>query len=505
MKLEFIETDGKTGDKLTFGETSIADGEYLRRIGRHITGGPGGIGGVTGLANPTGLVGLSPVNGILTTAMRSDGAPALSQAIAPTWTNDHIWSTDKKNLYRDANTFVSSKNSGYLDFDASTGFRFNTGKLGIGVSPTYQLDVLNNQNLATIVRVKNTDNTNNTDGTAQYRAETYDGNTILLGVCPDSFVTTMYRDKGILFSYSNSGLIIEEQGNFPIDFYTNSTSRMRIDGIGNLGISRAPEAIDASYHTVCFGICDSLMSKRAATEELFLLSNCYYDGSWRNVLDRCVHQYVMYNGTHYWKSDASPGAAGTAFTPTVRMQLDISGNLGIGITPWASWHTGYNILQIGALSSLIGAVDDASFSTYLSCNLQLQAGGWYTTSPHSGRGSLLMVADGEFTFYNTVAQTAGTATRIDTLKIDASANLLLKNAGVGTNGIGVLCLANNTAPSAHVDNCVQIYSVDVDNDGTPAASLGIFTEMPVENAVLDCVGSIKIKHNGVTVNLMIGE
>lgn len=43
-------------------------------------------------ANPTGVVGLVAVNGVATTWMRSDAAPPLSQAIAPTWTNNHIWS-----------------------------------------------------------------------------------------------------------------------------------------------------------------------------------------------------------------------------------------------------------------------------------------------------------------------------------------------------------------------------------------------------------------------------
>lgn len=49
-------------------------------------------GGVTGLANPTGTIGLTAVNGAATTALRSDGAPALSQAIAPTWTGLHTFS-----------------------------------------------------------------------------------------------------------------------------------------------------------------------------------------------------------------------------------------------------------------------------------------------------------------------------------------------------------------------------------------------------------------------------
>lgn len=43
-------------------------------------------------ANPSASVGLAAVNGSATTWMRSDGAPALSQAIAPTWTATHIWS-----------------------------------------------------------------------------------------------------------------------------------------------------------------------------------------------------------------------------------------------------------------------------------------------------------------------------------------------------------------------------------------------------------------------------
>lgn len=54
-----------------------------------ITGAPGGGGSP---ANPTATIGLTAINGSSsTTFMRSDAAPALSQAIAPTWTAGHIW------------------------------------------------------------------------------------------------------------------------------------------------------------------------------------------------------------------------------------------------------------------------------------------------------------------------------------------------------------------------------------------------------------------------------
>jgi hypothetical protein len=50
-------------------------------------------GSFNGFANPTGTIGLAAVNGSAATALRSDGAPALSQAIAPTWSAQHTFSS----------------------------------------------------------------------------------------------------------------------------------------------------------------------------------------------------------------------------------------------------------------------------------------------------------------------------------------------------------------------------------------------------------------------------
>lgn len=55
-------------------------------------------GGATGFATPTTTVGLAAVAGTATTAIRSDGAPALSQAIVPTWTGIHTWSLAEPRL-----------------------------------------------------------------------------------------------------------------------------------------------------------------------------------------------------------------------------------------------------------------------------------------------------------------------------------------------------------------------------------------------------------------------
>lgn len=46
-----------------------------------------------GTANPTASIGLTAINGTANTALRSDGAPALSQSIIPTWTGFHTFNS----------------------------------------------------------------------------------------------------------------------------------------------------------------------------------------------------------------------------------------------------------------------------------------------------------------------------------------------------------------------------------------------------------------------------
>ncbi len=78
------------------GSVDIVDGNQA--AGRVFTSDANGKGnwaaaaGGPGLANPSAQVGLTVVNGSAITAMRSDGAPALSVAIIPTWTGRHTFS-----------------------------------------------------------------------------------------------------------------------------------------------------------------------------------------------------------------------------------------------------------------------------------------------------------------------------------------------------------------------------------------------------------------------------
>ncbi len=82
--------------------------------------------GVTGVANPTALVGLTVVNGVLSTAMRSDGAPPLDQTIVPTWTGKHLWQPSANAT--DVLKVVTSTGNVVIQVD-TTNIRFGIGTI----------------------------------------------------------------------------------------------------------------------------------------------------------------------------------------------------------------------------------------------------------------------------------------------------------------------------------------------------------------------------------------
>lgn len=98
-------------------------------------------------ADPTASIGLAAVNGSALTAMRSDAAPALDQAMSPTWTQPHIFTTsiNVPTLYGSSaangdltleGTSHATKDTSYVVLQPTDGF------VGIGTSAPEQLLVL---------------------------------------------------------------------------------------------------------------------------------------------------------------------------------------------------------------------------------------------------------------------------------------------------------------------------------------------------------------------------
>lgn len=125
-------------------------------------------------ANPTATVGTVAVNGTANTWMRSDGAPAINQAISPTWTGTHTFNnTIVGNISGSApagsltgaalpagvtassltsvgtltsltvggNTVLGDAQTDTLNVGAGDLIKDASGNFGIGVAPTTKLDV----------------------------------------------------------------------------------------------------------------------------------------------------------------------------------------------------------------------------------------------------------------------------------------------------------------------------------------------------------------------------
>lgn len=86
-------------------------------------------------ANPTASIGLTAVNGTSGSFTSSDSAPALSQAISPTWTGNHIFAPSSGNtVFTSGNVGIGSATPGsILDIQGTARIY---GNVGIGTSPT---------------------------------------------------------------------------------------------------------------------------------------------------------------------------------------------------------------------------------------------------------------------------------------------------------------------------------------------------------------------------------
>lgn len=112
-------------------------------------------------ANPSALIGLSANNGTAATYLRSDGSPALSQAIAPTWTNLHTFSPTTGTaitINSPANAVAiqaNGGNGGDIPLDMKDGHTGSTGQysLRLGATTTNDFEIFDDVNGTQRMRV----------------------------------------------------------------------------------------------------------------------------------------------------------------------------------------------------------------------------------------------------------------------------------------------------------------------------------------------------------------
>ena len=144
---------------------------------------------------------------------------------------------------------------------------------------------------------------------------------------------------------------------------------------------------------------------------------------------------------------------------TERLRVNSAGQVGIGVTPSASWNAAFKALQIGSANYFYVAAQTASSARGSLLWNAIGSGDEAFVYGNTGDpANRYMVGSGFFAWYTAAAGTAGNAiTFTQAMTLDASGNLLVGVTAAGSSAAKVLGLANATAPSTSPAGMGQLY------------------------------------------------
>ncbi|ETB63582.1 TPA: hypothetical protein DIC38_02640 [Candidatus Nomurabacteria bacterium] len=362
-------------------------------------------------ANPSATIGLTAVNGSATTFMRSDSAPALSQAIVPTWTGIHTFSAipafnggtsgSTAPFSVDSNTLVSNLNADLLDGHDTAYFQTAltnpvTGTGTLNYVPKFT---------ATGTTIGNSlifDNGTNVGiGTTTLTEKlTISGNIDLPATNNWRYIKNSATNGGLRIGTGNSsgvytdGIEVSSGGSY-VKLNHNTTVTGNLYTTGNVGIgTTAPlSALNVagltginwvtagnSYGLVTIGTQGTMGGALWVNTPSLNASNASglgitgsYDASKVSVVN--VNAYGVYAAT-YGSALAFSTSNGTALSEWMR--IDKNGNVGIGTTNPSARLT----IQTANASStggirLLGITTPTDISYWGETELAMQYGGVY--------------------------------------------------------------------------------------------------------------------------------
>ena len=281
-----------------------------------------------------------------------------------------------------SNTFPSASEAMRID---------SAGDVGIGTtSPSRKLHVVGNNAVA-------------------FLADSGTDNTIAIFQSSNAQANLDITGSGARFRIGASGT-----GEFFLSTGTTSTytERMRIDSSGNVGIGTSlpgqPLVVSKNYNGATWAQVSNTTSGTGASSGLLMTSDASIQGS----IELTSSTYASYpNILRIRQIGAYP--IGFFTNDTERMRIDSAGNVGIGVTPSASWASSFGVIQ--GLNQYSISTDGSSSNTFsLASNAVRTASG----SPGSwnylatAQATIYQQRSGAHSWFNAPSGTAGASAAV---------------------------------------------------------------------------------------------
>lgn len=224
-------------------------------------------------------------------------------------------------------------------------------------------------------------------------------------------------------------------------FAVNGSDRATIDASGNLGIGTTPSAWAATRIAIDVGTYASFATWNNATGSV---NNAFLGAAstWFYKNTSAASTYFQVSGNHIWQSALS-GTAGAAVSFFETMRIDVSGNLGLGVTP-SAWASTFRAIQ--AVNGATFAADPGG-ATQIGQNYYRASGG--NTYISNGAAALYQVGAGTFQWFTAPSGTAGNAISFtQAMTLDANSNLIVGGTTAPNTSIK-LTLTDGTISAVH--------------------------------------------------------